>query len=379
MRGKNGSRVSFTDAASETATDGNLHDIGRGGMFVATASKLAAGKRIEFEVHLSGGTIAGMGRVVWTRDEARDDLPAGIGIKFIDVDNEALLAIDRIVGLKQNVRERTMLGIAAPTLPTKVEAKVEAPKPKLRERTMLGIAPAAPREEELSWPEVPPEPPPEPAPPAESIAKAAPPAEAPAHEPEKVEPVHVEPEKPAESGSDSESDSGSDSVSRSVSVPEREPERAPAPAKVRVAEAKEPIAPRELPKREERKRGWMIAVLVLVVAGVTAFLLRDWIGSLVSPTGPTPSAVPSASGSPSASAVETSSVRPVVSAAPPEIETAQPEAEEVGDASAVTQQGLDAAVRERDGGNHDGGHHHHDAGPHTHPHPHPSSGTDNPY
>ncbi len=418
MRGKNASRVTFTDAAGETATDGTLHDIGRGGMFVATASKLATGKRIEFEVHLPESTISGMGRVIWTRDEARDELPAGIGVKFIDVDNDALLAIDRIVGLKKNVRERTMLGMAAPIPPAKVEApkvepvkvetpKVEAPpkvetkpvapRPIVRERTMLGIAPPAPpREEELSWPDIPPEPPPEPAPPPEDVAKPAPPepeaVAKPAETPiaEAPVPETVEPEKPA--GPEKEPESPKLELVASAPEPKPEPEPEPQPkpeaapprAKVastpRVAEAEEPIVPRELPKREERKRGWMIAVLLLVVVGVVAFMLRDCIASMMSGPPTTPSAMPSVSALPSTSAVETSSVpTAVVTATPPEPDAgaaSQTPPEEAVDAS-VNAVATDAATR--DSGYHDAGNHHHDAGLHGHPHPHASAGTDNPY
>jgi uncharacterized protein (TIGR02266 family) len=401
MRGKNASRVTFTDAAGETATDGTLHDIGRGGMFVATASKLATGKRIEFEVHLPGSTISGMGRVIWTRDEARDELPAGIGVKFIDVDNDALLAIDRIVGLKKNVRERTMLGMAAPLPPVKVEApkvepakvetpkveppKVEtkpaAPRPIARERTMLGIAPpAAPREEELSWPDVPPEPPPEPpAAPPEEVAKPEPVAE-PAEEPEKptlVEPAKPEPEK-------AEPESPKLELVAEASVPGAEPEpppRAKMPSTPRVASAKAPIVPRELPKREERKRGWMIAVLLLVVLGVVAFMLRDRIASVMSGTPTTPSAAPSVSALASTSAAEVSSApTAVVSATPPEPDAgvaSQTATEEAVDASVNTV--VTDAATHNDSGHHDAGNHHHDAGLHAHAHPHASSATDNPY
>src|SRR6185312_4640773 len=227
-RGKAIARVTFTDARSDKPAEGQLRDIGRGGMFVATTAPVPLGKRLDFEVTLAtGGTIAGMARVVWVRDAAAGDLPAGMGIKFIDVDNDALVAIDRLVGLKKNVRERTVLGIAAPapgaapapkpapksepkTVPApplapevKAEAKPEAPRPavKSRERTVLGIAPpAATREKELSWPDEPPA-----APPDQPKAEPAAAAPAPLQEPESAaggtaqepEPVK-EPEPPKE-------------------------------------------------------------------------------------------------------------------------------------------------------------------------------------
>ncbi len=380
-RGKNASRVTFTDAASDTPSEGTLHDIGRGGMFVATASKLAVGKRIDFEVHIAtGGNVSGMARVVWIREAAVGDLPAGLGIKFIDVDNDALLAIDRIVGLKKNVRERTVFGMAAPApapnaeappkveAPAKIETKAESPvaapvadkpKPKVRERTMLGVAPPpAQREKELSWPDEPPEPPPEPEP---EVAKPEPeqpkPEAKPAPDPEPVA-------KPA---------------------PKDEP-----PAKlevVEVAQAKEPeppLVPRELPKREAKGgRGWMVALLVVVVVGVTAFAVRDHIAAVFSPTPvPTTSVAPSASASTSASATasasETASVAPITSASNVPSVEADAAPEEAADASVAAMSGDGGS---RDAGKHDAGHHHDAGGPHAHAHPvattHP--GNDNPY
>jgi Tfp pilus assembly protein PilZ len=168
-RGKNTSKVTFTDAASDTPSEGTLHDIGRGGMFIVTASKLPVGKRIDFEVHVTpGSVIQGMGRVIWVREEAGGDRPAGLGVKFIDVDNDALIAIDRLVGLKTNVRERTVLGMMAPVVvppkaeppkaePPKAEPpRAEPPRPVIkgsRERTMLGVAPPPDvREKDLQSP-----------------------------------------------------------------------------------------------------------------------------------------------------------------------------------------------------------------------------------
>jgi len=383
-RGKDASRVTFTDAASDTPSDGTLHDIGRGGMFVATASKLAVGKRIDFEVHVaSGGTISGMGRVIWAREQATGELPAGLGIKFIDVDNDALLAIDRIVGLKKNVRERTVLGMMAPTPPPKIESVApkeqhdeggaDKPKPKVtRERTMLGIAPPAgpPREKELSWPDEPPEPPPEPpeakAPDAPKLELKPEPKPEPELEP-KLEPL-PEPEPPKE-------------PERIAAKPQAvEAKDAEAPPKKKAVT--QPLVPRELPKREEKSRVWLVVVVLVVVAGAVAFALRDRIAAMVSPPTPTSttSAAPSASAAPLTSAADTTSAAPLMNAtsvAPVEVFDASVEEPMVADASMTTST--------HDGGtSHDAGHdggrqHAHDAG-HVHVRPHASSGaTDNPY
>ena len=56
-RGNATAKVKFTDATSDTPAEGELHDIGRGGMFVATKTPLPVGKRIDFEVH--AGPVGG--------------------------------------------------------------------------------------------------------------------------------------------------------------------------------------------------------------------------------------------------------------------------------------------------------------------------------
>jgi uncharacterized protein (TIGR02266 family) len=401
-RGKSSARVTFTDATSDKPSEGELHDIGRGGMFVTTKTPLPVGKRIDVEVHAEGSSpITGMARVVWVRDAAQGELPAGMGIKFIDVDNDALGAIDKIVGLKKNVRERTMLGIPAPkveapkaevpkpeaTLKVEVavppEAKaphVEAPKPiKSRERTVLGIAPPAPREKELSWPDDPPDAPPEPPKPEPAPVKKE--ASAPALEIGEAslsEPINFsEPglTLPAEeSKKEPEPEAVKEPEPAKAVEPALPKEPAPTPvATPQVAEASMP-EPRELPKREGGGGGKWIAVLLLLgVAGGAAYYFRDMIFP-PPPAAPTPSATVSASAS--AAPSTTASAAPSAT-----VETIDAAAEAAEDASVLTTTTIDAGVKDA-GHEHDGGHHH-DGGVHTHPpHPKPSAtatGNDNPY
>jgi len=413
-RGKSSARVTFTDATSDTPSEGELHDIGRGGMFIATKSPLPAGKRIDVEVHGQASPITGMGRVIWVRAAAQGDLPAGMGVKFIDVDDAALAAIDKLVGLKKNVRERTVLGIAAPVPPkaevpkpdatVKVqvavppEAKPEAPKPMLksRERTVLGVAPPAQaREKELSWDDMPaPEPTPA-APPAkkESSAPAITIGEASLSEPVNFsEPGLVLPKEEAKAP---------EPVHEPVKEPEPEPVREPEPMKEseplplvakavepEPAPAKKPVVvepsmpePRELPKRESGGAGkWIVILLLLAGAGGAAYYFRDKIFPPPAPL-PTPSASASASVAPSASAsaAPSATVAEVIDAAATTTTDAAATAAE--DASALAT-ALDAGVR--DGGNHDAAKHHDAGAVHAHPHPKPTAtatggGNDNPY
>ena len=360
-RGKATSRVTFTDAASDTPSEGALRDIGRGGMFVATDAKLAVGKRIEFEVHVTPTPVAGMGRVIWVREAASGDLPAGLGIKFIDVDNDALVAIDRLVGLKTNVRERTVLGMAAPVPPPRVEP---APVIKPRERTMLGVAPPTgpARDKELSWPDEPPPPPPEPAPPPEEKKAEREAEPEPIQEPQPKQPEPAAP-KPVESAP--------------VVVEAKEVEL----PKKAAPKAAEPPTPRELPKREEKKgSAWIILLLLVVAGGVAGYVYRDRIMSVISPPAPTPTPTPTVSSvAPPVSVTASAEPSTSVSAAPM-VATLDASAEELPDASTTLVAG-DAGTHDA---GHDGGKHNHDggAGPHVHPHVHPTAtatGNDSPY
>jgi hypothetical protein len=411
-RGKASARVTFTDATSDTPNEGILHDIGRGGMFIATKTLLPAGKRIDVEVLGQPVPITGMARVIWVREAAQGDLPMGIGIKFIDVDDTALNMIDKLVGLKKNVRERTVLGMAAPKVEVpkpdatvKVQVavppearpevpKVEAPKPllKSRERTVLGVAPPQqPREKELSWDDVPaPEPvaaAPAPVPVPVKKEASAPTltvGEASLSEPvnfsepglvlPKEEPKAPEPEPMKEP--------------EPVREPEPEPSREPEPVPL-VAKAVEPAPaptptvepsmpePRELPKRESGGAGkWIVLLLLLGLGAGAAYFFRDKIFPPPQ-LPPTPSATASASAAPSASAsaMPSATVAETTDAATTAVDAA------AEDASALATATLDAGPKDA---GHDAARHHdagHDGGPH-HVHPKPSAtatGNDNPY
>src|SRR5258706_11879533 len=95
-------RVRFERAADGESTTEELEalDIGRGGLFLKTASPLAVGKRLELEVHVGGESkpIAVLARVAWVREaDGGEKLPAGMGLKFIDVEEEALERIGELV------------------------------------------------------------------------------------------------------------------------------------------------------------------------------------------------------------------------------------------------------------------------------------------
>src|SRR5215472_9470617 len=81
------------DGPNRTPLDCEVRDIGKGGFFVKTRTPLAAGKRTDFQLRLPGEAtpIVALGRVVWARPMMQgDDRPAGMAVKFIDVDDGSL-------------------------------------------------------------------------------------------------------------------------------------------------------------------------------------------------------------------------------------------------------------------------------------------------
>ena len=70
------------------------------GMFIQTESPKPAGSVFIFEIWLGEEykLVHGLGEVVWTREEHDgDDRPAGMGIRFLKVDEESLAVVERII------------------------------------------------------------------------------------------------------------------------------------------------------------------------------------------------------------------------------------------------------------------------------------------
>jgi hypothetical protein len=93
--------VRFKSANVEEFIDNHSYDISRGGLFVKTSSPFASGTLLKFEIRLAADepVIAGVGRVVWKREtsQATPDRPAGMGVKFIKVDDKSRDLIERLV------------------------------------------------------------------------------------------------------------------------------------------------------------------------------------------------------------------------------------------------------------------------------------------
>jgi uncharacterized protein (TIGR02266 family) len=73
-------------------------DVNEGGLFVATDTPLALDERVHLHFRLPGSDepIRGSGRVVWTRGTGEDE-PAGMGIRFEELEPSARTRIDELV------------------------------------------------------------------------------------------------------------------------------------------------------------------------------------------------------------------------------------------------------------------------------------------
>lgn len=93
-------KVKYKSATVDEFIEQFGSDISRGGIFIKTKKPLDTGALLKFEFQLQGGAavIHGVGRVAWRRAEerARADLPAGMGIKFIKLDDQSRAVIERV-------------------------------------------------------------------------------------------------------------------------------------------------------------------------------------------------------------------------------------------------------------------------------------------
>ncbi|HEX8796589.1 MAG TPA: PilZ domain-containing protein [Polyangiaceae bacterium] len=136
-----GVRVTYESASGERV-EADALDLSTGGLFVRTSTPLGVGKRITLDIQVVGEPSAwsALGRVVWVRPHAAPGMPAGMGVKLIDVEEAVVSAIDRLV----ESREPTSPGVGsgpraeiAPVVPV-----VMAPPVVERERTLMGVGSA---------------------------------------------------------------------------------------------------------------------------------------------------------------------------------------------------------------------------------------------
>src|SRR5579862_9571798 len=93
--------VRYKSATVDEFIENHSHDVSKGGIFVKTATPFAPGTLLKFEIRLAGdkSVISGVGRVVWKREasSAGEGRPAGMGVKFIKIDDASRAIIDRLI------------------------------------------------------------------------------------------------------------------------------------------------------------------------------------------------------------------------------------------------------------------------------------------
>jgi uncharacterized protein (TIGR02266 family) len=93
--------VRYKSATVDEFIDNHSHDVSKGGLFIKTSSPFPPGTLLKFEIRIAGdkAVIAGVGRVVWKREtsQAGPEVPAGMGVKFIKIDDASRAVIDKLV------------------------------------------------------------------------------------------------------------------------------------------------------------------------------------------------------------------------------------------------------------------------------------------
>jgi uncharacterized protein (TIGR02266 family) len=93
--------VRYKSATVDEFIENHSHDVSKGGIYIKTPNPFPPGTLLKFEIRLAGdqAVIAGVGRVVWKRDntQANADRPAGMGVKFIKLDDSSKVVIDKLV------------------------------------------------------------------------------------------------------------------------------------------------------------------------------------------------------------------------------------------------------------------------------------------
>src|SRR5262245_372660 len=97
--------VRYKSATIDEFIEHHSHDVSRGGIFIKTPSPFPPGTLLKFEIRIQDeqSVLAGVGRVVWKREtaQAAADQPAGMGVKFIKIDDKSKALIAKLVESQQ--------------------------------------------------------------------------------------------------------------------------------------------------------------------------------------------------------------------------------------------------------------------------------------
>src|ERR1700722_20977215 len=152
--------VRYKSATVDEFIDNHAHDVSRGGIYIKTANPFPPGTLLKFEIRLASdqAVIAGVGRVVWKRDAgtSNGERPAGMGVKFIKIDEPSKGVIDKLVNTKADAGKAYESEHEAPTNhePAAAAAPAPAAAPKLTPAGGIA-APSAPRKATMMGPALP--------------------------------------------------------------------------------------------------------------------------------------------------------------------------------------------------------------------------------
>ncbi|HEY8073588.1 MAG TPA: PilZ domain-containing protein [Labilithrix sp.] len=321
-----------SDTGTAPARDASL-----GGLFVETDTPLEEGTLLSIEIVDGDDKVVMDARVISVRAKAEgESAPAGMGVRFLDLPDEAAGTLRRILARKMP-REATVLGIGLPAAepPPERGETIHGVGAVTREPTTPGIAPPKEILEE---------------------AKEKREAEKTLAEPAAViKPVERESERKVEAAPPKPEARRVEVAPSRVEVAPAHDEE-PAPASAKPAPRKPPPPPKPPPPRSSGSNfiRWLF-VLLMAGAAFAAYVFRDEIAKLAAPEQtPTPSATPSVppSAPPSATSIAENdvAVAPVVEDAAIAVAPDASVAREAG----VKDAGVDAA--HKDAGPHDAGH-----------------------
>jgi uncharacterized protein (TIGR02266 family) len=139
--------VRYKSATVDEFIENHAHDVSRGGIYIKTGSPFPPGTLLKFEIRLASdqAVITGVGRVVWKRDttQGTGERPAGMGVKFIKIDDPSKSVIDRLVNSRSDAGRSYEAESEAPADGAAPAARPAsnrpAAKPAFGKSTMLGI------------------------------------------------------------------------------------------------------------------------------------------------------------------------------------------------------------------------------------------------
>ncbi len=139
--------VRYKSATVDEFIENHAHDVSRGGIYIKTATPFPQGTLLKFEIRLASDqtVITGVGRVVWKREAAEGEQPAGMGVKFIKVDDSSKVVIDRLVTSKSDAgkafeSEPDPTAHARPSAPAEALGSPSSPPGSKRKMTPYKLA-----------------------------------------------------------------------------------------------------------------------------------------------------------------------------------------------------------------------------------------------